>query len=498
MDTSLYELLPLFLAIAGLVLGAAVLGTKLSAKAGVPTAIAFIGLGMLLGTQERLRAALVGYDGAYAFGNLALALILFYGGLCTDLRRTRRIWGPAITLATLGVVGVSLLTALLAWALLPGFRWDHALILGAVLGSTDAASVLQILTGERIAGRVRETVELESGLNDPMAFVLVASFTAIAAGDGWSWWRIPEIGWQMLAGAAIGGAIGWIAIRAIRWFAEESHEMYPAITIALALTSYGVASLAQASGLLAVFITALCLGSSPTLPYRGTLVRFHASLAYLAQIMMFIVLGALVAPRELLDVRAVAGGTLVALVLALVARPVVVTAILLPFGYSVRETAAVAWLGLRGAVPVILMMIPILVAREDADVGSLQQLFNAVFICVLVGSIIPGSMVRWVLSFLRLRMPPAPRPSATIDIITKTPLDTTLVMLVVQPGAPIAGKTLAEARIPGEVTVALLVRGAKTERVRGDTRFDVGDEVALSVPERTAPAMRALFGELDE
>jgi cell volume regulation protein A len=498
MELNSIELLPLFLAVAGLVLAAAVLGTRLSMRAGIPTAIAFLALGVVLGTQQRVRDVVVSYDAAYAAGNIALALILFYGGLCTDLRRTRGIWAPSIVLATVGVVGVSLLTAFMAYLLLPGFRWDHALILGAVLGSTDAASVLQILAGERIAGKVRETVELESGLNDPMAFVLVASFTAIAAGDGWSWTSIPMILWQLVAGAAIGAGIGWIAGRAMDWFAEESHEVYPAMTIALALLSYGVASLAQASGLLAVFITALVLGNLRGLPYRGTLVRFHGALAYMAQILMFIVLGVLVQPKQLLEPQTLIGGTVLAIVLALVARPVVVSAILLPFGFTGRETAAIAWLGLRGAVPIILMTIPILVAADDPDVGSLQPLFNAVFICVLVGSFIPGATVRWVLRLLRLRLPPAPRPSATIDIITKTPLDTSLMMLVVQPGAPVAGKTLAQAGIPGDVTVALLVRGSKTERVRGDTRFEVGDEVALSVPERTMAAMRALFGEDEE
>jgi cell volume regulation protein A len=367
-----------------------------------------------------------------------------------------------------------------------------------VLGSTDAASVLQILGGERIAGRVRETVELESGLNDPMAFVLVAAFAQMAMGGSFEPGMIPQVAWELVAGAGIGLAIGWVSDLALAAFEEDSPEAYPVITIALALLAYGAASLAHASGLLAVFITALTLGNSADLPFRSTIVRFHASLANIAQIVMFFMLGLLVEPAALLDPLALGGGVLVALVLAFVARPAVVSAILLPFGYSRRETAAVAWLGLRGAVPVILMTIPLMMARTQDGLAELEKALVLVFVCVIVGNVIPGSTVRWVLRLLRLRLPSPPRPSAMIDMVTKTPLDTHMMMVVVQPGAPIEGKELAEARIPGEITVALLIRGARTQRVRGDTRFEAGDEVAISLPDRLVPIARRMFGELHD
>lgn len=483
------------LAIAGLVLAAAAIGTKLSSRAGIPTALIFIGLGMVLGWHRADEPTLLPYGQVYLVGNVALALILFCGGLSTDLRRTRGVWGPSVALATVGVLGVSMLIAAAAWMIIPGFQWERALVLGAVLGSTDAASVLQILGGERLAGRIRETVELESGLNDPMAFVLVAAFTGMAMGKGWSWWAVPEIAWQLAAGALIGAAIGKVAIWALRRFREDTPEVYPAISIALALASYGLASMAHASGLLAVFITALTLGNARALPYRATLVRFHAALAYLAQVLMFFVLGVLVAPADLVEPRTVVGGVMLAFLLAFVARPIVVTLVLLPFGYSAREIAAIAWLGLRGAVPVILMTIPLITAAGSNLMSSMQVMFNAVFFCVLVGSFLPGSTVRWMMRFLRVRLPPAPRPTAALDLVTRSPLDATLAMLIVQPGAPIAGRTVGEAGIPGEVTIAMLIRGTRTERVRGDTRFEIGDEVALSMPEAMLPTMRALFGE---
>ena len=151
----------------------------------------------------------------------------------------------------------------------------------------------------------------------------------------------------------------------------------------------------------------------------------------------------------------------------------------------------------RGAVPIILMTIPLLHAHGPEEHTRLERAFGAVFVCVIVGSIIPGATVRWVMRFLRLRLPAAPRPSAMIDMVTKTPLDTRMMMLVVQPGAPIEGKSLEEARIPGDITVALLVRGARTQRVRGDSRFEAGDEVAVSLPERLIPIARQMFGEHD-
>ena len=497
MPPTTLDSLPFLLAVTGLVLGAAVLGTKLSARAGIPTALLFIGLGMLLGRHDSARGLVASSADAYAVGNAALALILFYGGLSTDLRRTRGVWGPSVALATAGVIGVAALTALVAWLIVPGLPWTHAMVLGAVLGSTDAASVMQVLGGERIAGRVRETVELESGLNDPMAFVLVACFTRMAMGSEWTWWTAAEIAWQMVAGAVIGLALGRVAVWALHRFREDTPEVYPAISIALALASYGLASMAYASGLLAVFITALVLGNARSVPYRVTLVRFHAALAYLAQIAMFLILGVLVTPSELVHPVTLLGGVVLALLLAFVARPAVVALVLLPFRYSAREVAAIAWLGLRGAVPIILMTVPLMATEGTHAFGPMHGLFNSVFFCVIVGSFLPGSTVRWMMRFLRMRLPPAQRHSAAIDIVTRSALDSTLTMLVVQPGSFLAGRTLAEARIPGEVTVAMLIRGTRTERIRGDTRFEVGDEVALSMPERMLPTMRTLFGEED-
>ena len=498
MGVTVFQSLPIVLVVLGLMLAAAALGTRLSSRIGVPTSLAFTAVGMMVGSQTDLRTRLLDWDAAYAIGNVALALILFYGGLCTDVRRTRGVWGPSILLATVGVVGVTLATAGISWLLFSRIAWSEALLLGAVLGSTDAASVLQILGNERIAGRVRETVELESGLNDPMAFVLVAAFTTMALGGPFEAGAISHIAWEMLAGAAIGLAIGWASDLALAAFEEDSPEVYPVITVALALLSYGAASMAGASGLLAVFMTALTLGNSGDLPFRSTIVRFHASLAYLSQIVMFFALGVLVVPETLARPELISGGVLLAAAVAFVSRPVVVSAILLPLGFSRRETAAVAWLGLRGAVPIILMTIPMLSVEGAHEHDRLAAGFGLVFVCVVVGSIIPGSTVRWSLRLLRLRLPPPPRPSAMIELVTKTPLDTRMLMLVVQPGAPIEGKLLADARIPGEITVALLVRGPRTQRIRGDTRFEAGDEVAVSLPDRMIPVARQLFGDVHE
>jgi cell volume regulation protein A len=213
---------------------------------------------------------------------------------------------------------------------------------------------------------------------------------------------------------------------------------------------------------------------------------------------MFFVLGVLVIPESLLDVRVMASGTLIALILAFIARPLVITPLLLLFRFPIRESLAVSWLGLRGAVPIILMMIPMTAARTSVGQNNLSRAFAVVFVCVVVGSIIPGSTVRWVMRLLRVRLPPVPHPSTTIDMVTKTPLDTCMMIMVVQPGSSIDGKYLSEARLPGEITIALVIRGARTHRVRGDTRLEAGDEVALSLPERMVPIAQVLFGELGE
>jgi len=495
MSSALFHMLPVLLALTGVLLGVAAFSARASARLGIPTALVFIALGMVLGRQPELRSAFEGYDVLYIVGNIALSLILFYGGLCTDLRRVKGVWWPAVALATVGVLGVSLLTGAVAWLIVPGITFSAALILGAVLGSTDAASVLQILGGERIAGRVKETVELESGLNDPMAFILVATFTAMSLGDGFSWMVLPEVLWKLVGGAFMGVFIGWVAMNVTHHIREDAPESYPVRTLAVALLAYGVAESLHASGLLAVFMSALYLRNSRGLPYSATLVRFHATLAYLAQIVMFVALGFVVNPAVLVEVPVALGGTVLAIVLALLARPVVVTAVLAPFGFPAREVAGIAWLGLRGAVPVILMTIPLIAAADNPGAaGELEIIFKVVFFAVIVGNIIPGATVRWVMRLLRLRLPPVPQASASIDIVTARPMDATLVMLPVHHDSPIAGKTLADAKLPGEVTVALLVRNGRAERVRGDTVFEVGDEVALAVPDRMLGVVHDFFG----
>lgn len=498
MSSALFYTLPVLLALTGLLLGAAAFSARASSRLGIPTALVFIALGMALGRQPELRSAVGDYDVLYVVGNVALSLILFYGGLCTDLRRVRGVFWPAVALATVGVLGISLVTGVVAWLLIPGITFAAALILGAVLGSTDAASVLQILGGERIAGRVKETVELESGLNDPMAFILVATFTAMSMGDGFSWMVLPGIVWKLIGGAFLGVFIGWVAMNAIQHFRDDAPEAYPARTLAVALLAYGVAESLHASGLLAVFMAALYLRNSRQLPFSATLIRFHATMAYLAQIVMFVALGFVVNPAVMVEFPVAVGGTVLALALALITRPLVVTMVLWPFGFPANEIAGVAWLGLRGAVPVILMTIPLMVSAGDTRNDELQIIFKVVFFCVIVGNVIPGATVRWVMGMLRLRLPPAPQASATIDIVTAQPMDAALMMMPVHPDSPVAGKTLAEAKLPGEVTVALLVRNGRAERVRGDTVFEVGDEVALAVPDRMASVVRALFGHADD
>jgi potassium/hydrogen antiporter len=482
----------LLLTTAGILMTASVLFSRASERIGVPIALLFLLIGMLAGSEGIGGIAFEDYGFAFRLGSLALALILFDGGLNTPLAALRRTWAPATVLATVGVVLTALAIAVPAhwW----GLDWPQALVLGAVVSSTDAASVFAVLRGSRLQlkRRVGTTLELESGLNDPVAVILTVTLsTALAAGGGTA--AAPESGRivleilvQLAVGTALGIGIGYGGRELLRRNPLPSGGLYPALSLALALLAYGVTTLLHGSGFLAVYLAGMILGNSP-LPYQAGLLRVHDALAWLAQIGMFLVLGLLVFPSGLFEVAGVGLG--LALILAIVVRPAIVALCLAPFRYPWRETLYIGWVGLRGAVPIVLATYPVLVGAPGAD-----RIFHLVFFIVVVNALIPGGTVAWVTRRLGLQASEPPAPQAVLAIESRLPLEGDLLSFYIDEALVVTGMPLEELDFPEGSSVMLIVRGNRLVPPKGSTTLEPGDHVYLVTQAEDKPLMQLMFG----
>ncbi len=389
----------LFIASVGLLLSLAVGFSRLWTRTHMPLALGFLLLGVLAGSEGIGRIPYEDYHLTFQVGVVTLALILFDGGMNTPASAIREAIVPAGLLATLGVVLTTLSAA--GAARLFGFSWPEALVVGAIVSPTDSAAVFSALTasGTHLKQRVAHLLELESGLNDPMAVILTTAFTAnlVKPGSEGIWGMARDVVLEMLIGAAGGYAIGRLA----RWRASSlrlpAQGLLPAFTIGTACLAYGVPTLLHGSGFLAVYVAGITLGNGE-LPQGENLRRVHDATAWLGQILRFLLLGLLVFPSRLAAVAGVGLG--IALLLAFVTRPLVVAICLAPFRLPAREVLYVGWVGLRGAVPIILATIPVLSGAPGSS-----ELFDVVFFVIVVGSILPGATVPWVTRRLGLLAP---------------------------------------------------------------------------------------------
>jgi potassium/hydrogen antiporter len=482
----------LLLATCGFLLGVSALFSRASQRIGVPIALFFLAIGMLAGSEGIGGIAFDDYGFAFRLGSLALALILFDGGLNTPLGAIRRSWAPASVLATIGVALTGALLAMPAhfW----GLSWPEALLLGAVVSSTDAASVFAILRGSglQLRRRVGTTLELESGLNDPVAVILTTALTTnlLHPGETEAW----QIGLEVVAQLAVGGTLGLALGHGGRQLLGRMHlqsgGLYPALTLALALLAYGLTTLLHGSGFLAVYLTGLVLGNGP-LPFRPGLLRVHDALAWLAQIGMFLVLGLLVFPSRM---EAVAlSGLGLAVLLALVVRPLVVALCLLPFRYPARETLYIGWVGLRGAVPIVLATFPVLAGAPGA-----ARIFDLVFFIVVVNALVPGGTVAWVTHRLGLHAAEPPAPPAVLTIESRLPLEGELLSFYIDEAVLVSGLSLKELDFPEGAAVTLIVRGNQLLPARGSTALRPGDHVYVLARPEDRSLVQLMFGRPEE
>ena len=463
---------PLLLGAAALVL-IGVMASKLASRLGVPALLLFLGIGMLAGSDGPGGIAFADVELTQGIGVAALALILFDGGLDTKWSVVRPVIGPGGVLATFGVALTAGITGVAAAAILD-VPLEVGLLLGAIVSSTDAAAVFAVLRSRRagLKGGIQPMLELESGANDPMAVFLTIGLVEIVTGETEHWWSLlPMFATQLVLGAALGVLAG-LAGRALLNRVNLGIEgLYPVLTLAVAVGTYAGTVVVGGSGFLAVYVCGLWLGNHEVL-HRNSVRRFHDAIAWLAQIGMFLVLGLLVFPS---DLPAVAGrALLVVAVLAFVARPIATALALTPYRVPVRQQALVAWVGLRGATPIILATFPLV-----ADVPEAVLLFDVVFFVVLTSVLIQGSTLGPVARLLGVTVPMAERPRSPLEPGEPLPDGTALRELAIPVGSFADGRALVELRLPERALLVLVERDGTYIVPTGATRLAGGDSVLL-------------------
>ncbi len=464
--------------VAGILLLIGIVSSKFSARLGLPVLVLFLAVGMLAGEDGIGRIDFDNFVVAHAIGTIALAVILFDGGLQTRVPALRAVWKPAALLATFGVLVTAIVTGTTAWYVLDVSPLV-GMLLGSIVASTDAAAVFSVLRsqGLQLRPRVAAALEVESGSNDPMAIFLTVGLLEVLFG------RVsPGLGLlklfvlQMGVGAVVGLATGWLSIRIINRIDLAAPGLYPVLAGACSLLAFGIAAALGGSGFLSVYLAGIVLGNNRLVFQRGTFLFMNA-LAWISQIAMFVVLGLLSTPSELLGVAVPA--LIVSAVLILVARPLAVVPMLLPFEFSVREHVLISWVGLKGAVPIILATFPLMYGLAEG-----RLIFNVVFFVVLVSATLQGWTLPLLATRLGLQEQNAPAPSVSLELLSLRDVGAEVLDYALPQASSLAGRTLEEVKLPDGAVVAMIARGKNLIPPRGNTSLEPGDHLfVISRPE---------------
>ena len=468
--------------IAGILILTSILAGVASSRVGAPLLLVFLVLGMLLGEDGPGGLLFDDFSSAYLVGSLALAVILFDGGFRTPLAAVRVAWQPAAVLATLGVVITAAITGGIAWLVLQDALLA-ALLVGAIVGSTDAAAVFLLLhqQGMELRRRVSATLEVESGINDPMAvFLTVTLVTLIGAGAGTEELSLAvaerflwQLGLGAVAGCVGGFLISWVANRL-----ELAPGLYPVLVVAAAFVIYGGTQTLDGSGFLAVYLAGIIAGNRRM---RATKLirRFHDGIAWISQIVMFLMLGLLVTPSNLLP--DIVPAAVIAFGLIFLARPIAVGLCLLPFRFRWEERLFIAWVGLRGAVPIYLAIIPVL-----GGVPNSAQYFNVAFLVVLASLLLQGWTIPWVARWLEVEVATRSEPSGKLDFDMLSQLDRDVVGYLVNADSNAAGKTIARLNLPPRTRVLVVLRENFVVPLQQLQELQPGDYVLMITPPEQA------------
>jgi potassium/hydrogen antiporter len=475
----------------GLLLVVSVLASRTSGRLGVPVALLFLVIGLVAGEEGLGNIPFDDYQLAFRVGTVALVLILFDGGLQTPLASLRAVIVPAGLLATLGVAATAGVTALGARAV--GLGWPEAVLLGSIVSSTDAAAVFAVLrnAGVRVKPRLAQLLELESGGNDPAAVILTLAATgAIVTGGEWGWHMVLGAVVQLVVGILSGIGIGLVGRRVLDRARLTAAGLYPVLTLGIAFLAFGIPTVFQGSGFLAVYVTGIVLADAK-LPYVSGIRRVHDSIAWFAQVSMFLMLGLLAFPSRL---AGVAGpGLALGLFLAFVARPIVVAAFLFPLRMPWREVVFVSWVGLRGAVPIILATFPVLAGVQGGD-----TIFHVVFFIVVVSTLLQGSTLGFAARKLGVDVPGPPPPQAVLEISTREHLSGEVLSFYVEPASAVAGSPISELPFPEGSAVMLIVRERQLVAPKGPTVLAPGDHVYVFAEPDDVGLVKLLFGRAED
>lgn len=467
-----------------LLLGAAVLlsgvlAVWISSRLGMPSLLLYLGIGLAIG-EAGLGIRFDDADLTRDLGTFALVLILAEGGLTTRWRAVRGGLPTAVSLSTVGVLVSALATGAVAKLVLDE-DWKTSLLLGAVVSSTDAAAVFSVLRSLGLRRRLSAVLELESGLNDALAVILVE---VLSGDDADRWYVLAGLPvYELLVGAALGGATGWLAAHVLRRGALPAAGLYPLATVAFAVLAFAVASIAHASGFAAVYVAAVVLGNSH-LPHRRSTLGFAEGVGWLAQIGLFVLLGLLASPQRLDEV--ILPALAVGFALLLVARPLSVVLSTLR-AFTLREQAFLSWAGLRGAVPIVLATIPV---TEGLREGT--RLFDIVFVLVVIFTLVQGT----TLPVLARRLGVATAGEAREVEVEAAPLSelhADLLQLRVPPDSRLHGVYVSELRLPEGAALSLVVRDGAAFVPGPQDRIVRGDELlVVATPQCREPAEQRL------
>jgi potassium/hydrogen antiporter len=472
--------------VAGALLAAGIAASLLAARIRLPGLLLFLGVGMLLGSDGTgwidFGRSQEDYELARTIGIVALALILFEGGLTAGFEEIRPVLRPALGLALVGTFVTAGITGAAAiWLFDLGTL--EGLLLGAIISSTDGAAIFSLLRGSTLRRPLARTLEGEAGFNDPVAVLLVVGFVEWIVEDSnfgaadMVLLFVLELG----IGAAAGLAVGWLAVEGLRRARLDTGGLYPVATLACAAVAFGAADTLHGSGFLAVYIAGLMLGSA-RIPAKRTVTVFHQGLAWVAQIAMFLSLGLLVFPSELDTV--VVEGTALALVLVLMARPVATFLSTAFDPFSTADRVVLGWAGLRGAVPVVLATFPVI----DGVDGS-REFFNIVFFAVVISTLLQGTTFEPLAKRLGVTTsePALPRPLAETGTIRR--LGAEIMEYPVGPEDAVVGHRVRELGLPRDALLSVIVRGDEAVLPRGSTRVESGDRLHVVVRSEVAARM---------
>jgi potassium/hydrogen antiporter len=472
------------LLITGALLAAGIAASLLAARVRVPALVLFLALGMIVGSDATGWIDFSDYELARTVGVVALALILFEGGLAAGWDEIRPVLAPSLGLAFVGTTVTALVCGAAAiW--LFDFSTLEGLLVGAIVSATDGAAIFSLLRNSTLRRRLARTLEGESGFNDPVAVLLVLGFI--------DWINHPGYGFddelllflrQILIGGAVGLGAGWLAVKAFKSVRLAAPGLFPVASIATAGIAFGGADVLHGSGFLAVYLAGLALGSE-SIPAKRSLIIFHQGLAWVAQIVMFLVLGLLVFPSRLGDVAV--EGTLLALVMMFVARPLGTVLGTLGAHFSARERTVLAWAGLRGAVPVVLATFPVI-----EGVPHSEEFFNIVFFAVLLSTLAQGSTFEPLARRLGVTTDEPALPPPLVETGTVRRLGAEVVEYPVGDDDAIAGRRVRDLGLPRDALLNVIVRDDQAIPPRGSTRLESGDRLHVLVRAEVAKEVDGL------